>query len=264
MGPPPTSMPSEDVRPRCAPDRPYIAYQHEPLTSADTLVGGLYVTHLDSTGSRLVLPAYCSGYDWIPGTDTLLVSMASGVYLLSASTGATTPVSTFGGAYNTSVSPDGSLIAFDSDLDGRSALFLFSRANGMTMSITPDSMVYGSPAWSPDGTELLTIGGSPHINGILRIDLAGAPIKRVSTATAPRSPAWSPRGDRVAWVEALASHQVWVADTTGTSRRYVVAGWDGVTWTPDGQGIVYNAPTPNGVKLFHFDFTTGSSRQITF
>jgi Tol biopolymer transport system component len=91
-------------------------------------------------------------------------------------------------------SPDGGLVAFDSNRSGGLALWLM-RADG-----TDQHRIGGGhgeyPAWSPDGTQLVYAGGSYYDIRIVSADGAGDRALTSSPAY-DMGPAWSPDG---AWI----------------------------------------------------------------
>jgi TolB protein len=165
---------------------------------------------------------------------------------------------------NLSASPDGHWVAFDAYV-GRSQLFLLDRRNGSVSNITPDSMLYVDPNWSPTGEEIVCLAGSPSAFGIFRVSRTGLPIKQVTASSGlDREPVWSPGGDRITWRNAGPASRVWGADTSGADAKPIVFAKSGPSWASDGNSIAICAPTRTGRKVFLFDIPTRRGRQITF
>lgn len=253
-----------DSRPQCAIDRRYVAYEHIAGGPGDPRVSGVYVMHLDSLNARLVAAGAFTGFDWIPGQDSLIVSRDNAIYQLSIASGQGVLIATHE-AFNTSVSPSGKYVAFDAAFASRSNVFLLSRATGVISNITPDSMLYQAPDWSPSDSELVVLGGTMSAAGIYRISPAGAPIRQLTVATGhERLPSWSPAGGQIAWVDVFSGGGLWVIDTSGANRRKLTTAYDGVSWESGGRALVYTVPTSSGVRLFEYDLNTGNKRQLTF
>src|SRR3954464_13204120 len=115
------------------------------------------------------------------------------------------------------------------------------------------------PAWSPDGMSLaFSLFGS-----IWRVPVKGGIAEQLSTGPGYHAhPAWSPRGDRIAFVsggppsgaKANVSGKLMLLDpATGRAQEqstpYPVAGT--LAWSPDGARIVCGLSVPDAGSLLH-------------
>ena len=240
-----------------------IAYTHHALSS-DAGPWGVYVFDLDSSSTH-VLATDSWAYAWIPGTDSLLMrwSMAPLPRVISARTGLgrTLAIDVWPG----SISPDHQWIASTGSADAgggfRPTVTLQSFATGEIHDITPDSMTYAGPSWSPSGDRLAVAGGSAREPGIFIIDSNGTPLRRIVEHVGDvDGPLWSPRGDLVAWGDVRGLH---VVDTLGTGERFVATGGE-ACWEPDGDALVYVTKDRDGSdRLFEYRLSTGRTRQLT-
>jgi hypothetical protein len=100
-------------------------------------------------------------------------------------------------------------------------------------------VIYRVVAWSPNGHRLAAVDArNLHV---MRADGRGRKVvvRGIGWATAGVGQlAWSPRGDEIA-VGRLAPRQIELIRIADGSRRVVVAGGAGPSWTPDGSAIVY-------------------------
>src|SRR5262249_30232848 len=85
--PSPPIATDDDLGPEWARDRALIAYLHISRTVGGSQETGLYVVDTLTHVSQLVLPGIVNGYDWIPGTDTLVVSVGGAISLVARSGG---------------------------------------------------------------------------------------------------------------------------------------------------------------------------------
>ncbi|MGH2532179.1 MAG: hypothetical protein ACRDJW_07700 [Thermomicrobiales bacterium] len=111
-------------------------------------------------------------------------------------------------------SPDRTRIAFLSpepnDYTGRTRLFVVDADGGTLTLLTEDVMLDIWPIWSPDGSHIAVTGYAESRNAgrrreptVIRVvDVASGQITTATGADMPyvQSPAWSPEGDRLAFI----------------------------------------------------------------
>jgi len=87
-----------------------------------------------------------------------------------------------------------------------------------------------------------------------------------SPGACERSPAWSPDGDRIAWLsDESGEYRLCLAaqDGKGEVRTFALEGagfYEDLAWSPDGERISY---TDNSWSLFWIDLESGASRKIS-
>jgi Tol biopolymer transport system component len=167
-------------------------------------------------------------------------------------------------------SPDGRLIAFVSQRDGRSRIWLKQLATGEEVGLT--SGEDAAPRFSPDGSELLFARAEGAVSSLFRVALVGGePRKMIDNALAAD---WSPDGSRIAFVRPSEKGQrigsvLVVAGTDGSAER-TIAETDDLPllyprWSPDGRTI--SAARLGGItsvadQIALFDVETKKSRLI--
>jgi Tol biopolymer transport system component len=139
-------------------------------------------------------------------------------------------------------SPDGSMIAFSTGCDG----IMVMRANGTGVrSVVPSggNDCPGSPTWSADGTSLVFQNDGELF--VVRVD--GTDLRNLTKTfeAYEANPAWSPDGDRIAFVRAVdgdGSSEIWTMSPTGANLTLVAGGklspLFSAAWSPDGQYLL--------------------------
>jgi Tol biopolymer transport system component/serine/threonine protein kinase len=166
-----------------------------------------------------------------------------------------------------SISPDGSFIAYAaSEASGDADLWLVDVVSGQTLRLTDDPKNDRSPAWFPDGSNLVFVSDRGGKDGLWKLPkLGGAPISLLPDAT---HPAVAPDGAQIAFCrpDENGALRIWVAPFSDLSRaRPVSRASDGVwdhlrpSWSPDSTTLCYEAFD----GLFSVPSAGGVARRLT-
>src|SRR5215203_1240427 len=137
-------------------------------------------------------------------------------------------------------SPDGSRIAFLSDRDGETSLYVMRATDGGDVTRLTSVSGVGKPTWSPDSRRLAF--GCHPANGysdICAIDAnGGALIHLTNDMMGDASPDWSPDGTRIAFLTSrFGALDIATMSPDGTNiTRMTGVEWNvtGLDWSPDG------------------------------
>jgi Tol biopolymer transport system component len=153
------------------------------------------------------------------------------------------PLTDSGRDWFPAASPDGKLVAFVSDRDGKDRIWLKQMPDGDERPLTsgPDDR----PRFSPDGSSLLFVRRESGGSSLYRVGvLGGEPRRLVANATDGN---FSCDGQRLAWVREGTEdgRQVWtltVGSADGGAPREIyrdkTVPFDWPAWSPDGKRIV--------------------------
>lgn len=176
-------------------------------------------------------------------------------------------------------SPDGSQIAFGrSTKQGRIAIFLIPSDGGVERKLTDlrEREVWTGSSWSPDG-KWLAIGGlimenpTRSSSGIYLIPLEPGDRRLLLSKAAPSytaSPAFSPDGQFLAFVTGSSGgkEDMYIIELNqdysmkGAPRGLTHGGGfiRGISWTPDGQTLVYSRSTDDDAWLWQVHAFSGA------
>ncbi len=175
-------------------------------------------------------------------------------------------------------SPDGTRIAFvSSSYNGRWHIFVLSPEGAKDLlRLTDDHESnlpryyysrfdhYISPAWSPDGSEIMFVSNRGHIHGTggfwRMATTPGSPLReiRYEETTWKARPDWSPDGKRVVYSSYLGRqwHQLWLMTSEGGDPLPLTYGEFDATaprWSRDGKRIAYIANGGGNTSLWVID-----------
>ena len=238
-------------------------------------------------------PVYDYQPDWSPdGRSVVFVRYARDVIeleLLDLASGTVTPL-TANGAVNLEPrwSPDGTRIAFVSSLYHRRwHIFTTTPAGGEPVRLTEDNDSklpryyystwdhYLSPAWSPDGKEIVLVSNRGQIHGtggFWRMEArpgGGAPLRelRYEETTWKARPDWSPDGTRIVYSSYLGRqwNQLWLMTSEGGDPLPLTYGEFDRTaprWSRDGTRIAYISNEGGNTSLWVIDVVGGRNQPV--
>ncbi|MDP9158648.1 MAG: protein kinase [Acidobacteriota bacterium] len=141
-------------------------------------------------------------------------------------------------------SPDGKMIAFNSDRAGDMNVWLFSLVDSTTRQLTSGNGGDFQPTWSPDAKTIVFFSsrsGSPNIWKVAVT--SGALTRLTSNAGLSVNPFFSPDGELIAYQSDQSGRlEVWVMKADGSSpRRLTNVGVTGhfMRWSDDGKDVIF-------------------------
>jgi dipeptidyl aminopeptidase/acylaminoacyl peptidase len=181
------------------------------------------------------------------------------LYRVDVATGAATRLTDEkNGNFEPSPSPDGTQLAFTSSRDGDTEIYVMPLGGGAATRLTHFHKDDWAPQWSPDGAWIAFLSdreGAPRVF-LTRPDGTGTRHAHEDVPAGEEMDfAWSPTGDRIAYVASTraGASEVWVADIASTkaSRVSAAGARDEVpSWSPDGRHLVYVSTRDQRIDLW--------------
>jgi Tol biopolymer transport system component len=140
--------------------------------------------------------------------------------------------------------------------------------DGKTTAISPEVRGFANPRLSPDGRRIAVIESDQDKGSLWIYDLVTGTFSRLPTADAPRSPGWSPDGQRVIYVglgDNKERFAIWSQNADGGSPPQKLADGKGLTnggvISPDGKSLIMMAYNNNSWDLFRVALDSGGVAQ---
>jgi eukaryotic-like serine/threonine-protein kinase len=210
-------------------------------------------------------------------TDRASLTESGALFVLSIENGEkrklTFPPAGLGADNGPAFSPDGRSLAFIRAVDvGLGDLYLLGLAEGLKPAGEPRRLTFenqggASPAWTPDGREIVFANGA-YINDLWKIAAngTGKPQRLPSVGESGYSPAISVRARRLAYTRRIGDSDIWRMEirsksTSGSSRviRLITSTRDDFNpdFSPDGKRIAFISARSGSPELWVCD-TDGS------
>lgn len=181
-----------------------------------------------------------------------------------------------------SISPDGTMLAFSSDVTGKADIFLqplirSGDAEAKPIQIfTAKATANASPVFSPDGKRIAFVSnkdGSPKIY-IMKVPAPGTKLKDIKLDLISRrcrensAPAWSPDGKKIAFCARNGNpeRQIWVYDLETKTERQLTQGSadkENPAWASNSLNLLFNAKDSQGTDLFLINLNQPDAVKIT-
>ncbi len=141
-------------------------------------------------------------------------------------------------------SPDGNMVAFNSDRAGDMNIWLFTLADSNTRQLTTGHGGDFQPNWSPDEKRIAFFSSRSGSPNIWEVEIKNATLRSLTSNSGVNvNPFYSPDGTLIAYQSDQSGRlEVWVMNADGSNpRRLTNVGVTGhfMRWSRDGTGVVF-------------------------
>ncbi len=152
-------------------------------------------------------------------------------------------------------SPDGTMLAFNSDRTGDMNIWLKSFRDGSERRLTSGSGGDYQPCWSPDGSRIVFFSSRAGNVDIWEVEVAtGETHQLTDDPSLDEDPFYSPDGRYIAFQSDRDGRlEVWVMGADGSGQRQLgMTGTSGhfMRWTDDSSAVIHRVPGEHGTNLF--------------
>ena len=164
-------------------------------------------------------------------------------------------------------SPDGNDIAFTSNRDSRTHIFVMNADGTGTRRVTNTQHSDDHPTWSADGRSIVFA----REGALYRVRASGGAAMRVGQGPgAAADPAYSPDGKHIAYDyrrPGFSIKEIYVMNSDGTGNRQVTDLRDVSTlpaWSPDGKTLAFQSSVLDGKnEIYTVPAAGGKPRRVT-
>jgi Tol biopolymer transport system component/predicted Ser/Thr protein kinase len=141
-------------------------------------------------------------------------------------------------------SPDGKMVAFNSDRAGDMNIWLFTLADSSTLQLTPGHGGDFQPNWSPDEKKIAFFSSRSGSPNIWEVEIANGTLRRLTSNSGVNvNPFYSPDGKLMAYQSDQSGRlEVWVMNADGSNpRRLTNVGVTGhfMRWLDTGRDVMF-------------------------
>ena len=165
-------------------------------------------------------------------------------------------------------SPDGGSIAFESDRDGDSEIYVMDADGSGVVQLTDNAADDWGPAWSPDGSRIAFASDRDGDSEIHVMDADGSGVVQLTdNSDGDWDPAWSPDGRSIAFAsDRDGDSEIHVMDADGSGVIRLTDNFDDdwdPAWSPDGSRIALASNRDGDFEIYVMNADGSGVVQLT-
>ncbi len=162
-----------------------------------------------------------------------------------------------------------SRIAFTSDNRGNKNIYIMDFDGGNPQAVTTHPAIDLSPAWSPDGKELVFTSYRKNNPDLYIYDFKNREFRVLSDKPGLNiAPAWSPNGRSIIFTASFdGDPELYLISPNGGLPERVTKRWGidvSADWSPDGKYIVFSSSRSGSPQIYTMEIESGRTRRLTY
>lgn len=164
-------------------------------------------------------------------------------------------------------SPDGSMIAFNSDRRGEMNIWVKTLLTGAERQLTSGTGGDYQATWAPDGKSVVFFSARAGNSDIWSVDLAAGKLTQITTDRAmDTNPFYSPDGKSIAFMSDRRGRlEVWLMSANGSNQRALSdlrSGGHFIRWSDDSKYVVFRAESGTVFQTMKVNVVDGSAEKL--
>ena len=164
-------------------------------------------------------------------------------------------------------SPDGEKIVLTRSRGSYPNLFLIDKTGALLRQLTSGANIETSASFAPNGKEIVFVTDSPGYPQMEIMDIEGGNIRMIFTEGVVDSPAWSPRGDKIAFSmrHGRQDYDIYIYDLSTAKNTRLTQNEgsnENPSWSPDGRFVVFSSRRSSKRELFVMALDGSGLRKI--
>lgn len=160
-------------------------------------------------------------------------------------------------------------VAFASDRDGDSEIFVINADGSGLTQLTFNSVDDDKPSWSKDGRRIAFESNLDGDYEIFVMDADGSNLTQLTRNNVEDyGPSWSPDGSQIAYHTTQTGNiDIYIMDADGSNARRITNNVLGIdrspSWSPDGSQLIYFSDESGGRELYIINIQTGQITRLS-
>lgn len=162
--------------------------------------------------------------------------------------------------------PSEDLVAMTLSIKGNSEVYLLDSSGKVSRRLTRNRAIDCSPSWAPNGNELVFVSDRTGTPQVYVMDEFGGNVRRLSRGSYNTAPAWSPRGELIAYAAREGGlYRLKLVSPDGLTEQTLFDdyySYEDPSWAPNGKHLAATVKYGGEPWIVVIDTETGEKRRL--